>query len=144
MSEKVLSFYVNNSLFGIRVTLIKEINRNIEYSIVPDTKAQIVGLFNMRGQIVALFDLVQLLCLKEQGPKDRNTCIIIKANPNDPNQFGFLIDVLGDVIDVDLEDCESLPANVVGVESEYITSIVKLDEKLMMILDPVKVYQQYI
>ena len=142
MIEKVLSFIINGSTFGLKVILIKEINRNVEYTIVPDSKPHIVGLFNMRGQIVTLFDLVTLLDLKETVPQKKTTCIILKANANDPNQFGFLIDELGSVIDVDTENCEKPPANVVGNESDYISSVVKLEDKLLMMLDPDKVYQQ--
>ena len=144
MIEKVLSFTINGSSFGIKVMLIKEINRNVEFTIVPDSKPHIVGLFNMRGQIVTLFNLVTLLGLKEDIPQEKTTCVILKANVNDPNQFGFLIDELGGVIDVDTESCESPPANVVGIECDYISSVVKLEDRLLMILDPDKVYQQSI
>jgi purine-binding chemotaxis protein CheW len=144
MIEKVLSFTINGSLFGIRVMLIKEINRNVEFTIVPDSKPHIVGLFNMRGQVVTLFDLVKLLGLKEDVSKTKTTCVILKSMANDPNQFGFLIDDLGGVIDVDSENCESPPANVVGIECDYISSVVKLEDQLLMILEPSRVSQQNI
>lgn len=144
MIEKVLSFFINGSLFGIKMTLIKEINRNVEFNIVPNSKPHIVGLFNMRGQIVTLFDLVTLLGLKEDVLKKKTTCVILKSTDNDPNQFGFLINDLGGIIDVDTENFESPPANVVGIECYYISSVVKLEDKLLMMLDPEKVYQQSI
>lgn len=145
MIEKILSFTINDCLFGIKVILIKEINRRVEYTIVPDSKEHIVGLFNMRGQIVTLFSLVKLLELKSaKNNNSNNTCIILKTIANDYNQFGFLIDELGEVIDVDSENSEPPPANVVGFESEFISSVVKLDNKLLMILNPTKIYQNSI
>jgi chemotaxis signal transduction protein len=44
LNGKVLSFYINNTLFGINITLIREINRNVEYTPVPDAPPYIVGL----------------------------------------------------------------------------------------------------
>jgi len=141
MIGKVLSFYMNESLFGINITLIKEINRNVEYTPVPDAKPHIVGLFNMRGQVVTLFDLSKLLCLKEGAGRQSSACIILKAMANDPNHIGFLIDKPGDVIDINKDDSEFPPANVVGMEGEYISSVVKLNDQLLMIIDPEKIFR---
>ena len=121
--------------------LIREINRNVEYTSVPGSKPYIVGLFNMRGQVVTLFDLARLISLRQEDDIDRTTCIILKAPANDPNQIGFLIDKPGDVVDLDYEDCEIPPANVVGLEAEYISQVVKLKDKLLMILDPEKIFR---
>lgn len=140
MIGTVLSFYINNNLFGINITLIREINRNVEYTPVPDAKPYIVGLFNMRGQVVTLFDISKLMGIKEGDHLQRTTCIILKAPANDPNQIGFLIDKPGDVIDLEKEECEIPPANVVGIEGEYINSVVKLKDRLLMIIDPEKIF----
>jgi len=95
----------------------------------------------MRGQVVTLFDLARLISLRQEDDIDRTTCIILKAPANDPNQIGFLIDKPGDVVDLDYEDCEIPPANVVGLEAEYISQVVKLKDKLLMILDPEKIFR---
>ncbi len=121
--------------------LIREINRNVEYTSVPGAKPYIVGLFNMRGQVVTLFDLAMLIGLGQEQEIDRSTCIILKAPANDPNQIGFLIDKPGDVIDLEQEECEIPPANVVGLEGEYISQVVKLKDKLLIILDPEKIFK---
>lgn len=121
--------------------LIREINRNVEYTSVPGAKPYIVGLFNMRGQVVTLFDLARLIGLRQDQEINRSTCIILKAPANDPNQIGFLIDKPGDVIDLEQEECEIPPANVVGLEGEYISQVVKLKDKLLIILDPEKIFK---
>lgn len=139
MILKVLTFYLGGSLLGIDVTLVREINRNVDYSIVPGSKDYIVGFLNMRGQVVTLFDLASLLKLESEAEQKGRTCIILKA-PRDPDQVGFLIDHPGDVIDIDKEECELPPANVGGVEGEFINSIVKLRNELLIIIDPQKIF----
>jgi len=137
----VLSFYLNECLLGIDIVLVREINRNVEYTWVPEAKPYIVGLFNMRGQVVTLFDLALLMGIKKVENLPPTTCIILKAPANDPNQIGFLIDKPGDVIELDREDCEIPPANVVGVQGEYIKQVVKLEDELLMIIDPQKIFK---
>ena len=140
MTEQVLTFHLCGSLLGIDVRLIKEINRNVEFTTVPDAEPHIHGLFNMRGQVVTLFNLARLLTLEEEGEQKKKTCIILKA-PCDPDQVGFFIDRPGDVIDVDMDECELPPANVGGMESEYIRHVVKLDGELLIVIEPNKIFR---
>ena len=140
MTEKFLTFYLCDSLLGINVTLIKEINRNIEYTPVPGAQSHIEGLFNMRGQVVTLFDLTKLLGIEEKAEQKKLSCIILKV-PRDPDQVGFFIDRPGDVIDVNRDDCELPPANVGGVEGEYINSVVKLDKEILIIIEPGRIFK---
>jgi len=139
MIKKVLTFYLCGRFLGIDVTLVKEINRNVDFSFVPGSKEHIVGLLNMRGQVVTLFNLAKLLELDEEIEQRGLTCIILKA-PKDPNQVGFLIDRPGDVIEIDKEDCELPPANVGALECEFINCIVKLRDELLTIIDPKKIF----
>ncbi|MBC7765092.1 MAG: purine-binding chemotaxis protein CheW [Hyphomonadaceae bacterium] len=132
----ILSFWLSNELYGIELTKVKEINRNIEFTKIPKAKADIAGLFNMRGQVVTLFNLAYILgydCAIKQGAA---TCIILKCEPGSPNQHGFMIDKSGDVIEVADEMFEQPPANVVAQESKYIKSVVRLENELLRMLDP--------
>lgn len=139
MTEQVLTFYLCGNLLGIDVKLIKEINRNVEYTQVPDAQPHIHGLFNMRGQVVTLFNLARLLNLEAENEQKKRTCIILKK-PCDPDQVGFFIDHPGDVIDMDLDECELPPANIGGVESEYISRVVKLDGELLIVIEPDRIF----
>lgn len=140
MIGKVLTFYLNNSLLGIDITLVSEINRNVEYTPVPDAKKHIVGLFNMRGQVVTLFNLAKLMGYEAENIENKSACIILKAPPNDPNQIGFLINRSGDVVDIEKENCEPPPANVEIIDGEFINSVVKLKDELLMIINPQKIF----
>lgn len=139
--EKYLTFYLCGNLLGVDVTLVREINRQVEYTQVPDTAPYIVGLFNMRGQVVTLFDIARIMHCDEKDWGKKVACIILKAPPNDPNQIGFLIDGFGDVLDVTAEDLEPPPANVSGINGDYIKSIVKLENELLLIIDPEKLFK---
>lgn len=133
---KVLSFRLAGELFGIEINYVKEINRNVEYTIVPRAPDKIVGLFNMRGQIVTLFNLAKILGYPWSNEKGKVTCIILKSPPNNPNQQGFLIDATGDVLDLDESLCEPPPANIDGRNFQYIRKVARLENELLMIIEP--------
>lgn len=140
MSERVLTFYLNGHLFGIDITLVKEINRSVEYTPVPDSKPYIVGLFNMRGQIVTLFDLAKLMHYEAGDLVKGSACVILKASQNDPNQVGFLIDKSRDVLEIENLDKELPPANVGGIDGTFISGVVKLKDDLLLIINPKNIF----
>lgn len=139
MTENVLSFNLCDNFLGVDVTLVKEINRNVEFTPIPGAKDHIIGFFNMRGQVVTIFDLAKILNLGEMQQQDKLICIILKS-PKDPDQVGFLIDSPGDVLEIDAEEYEAAPANVGSAESEYIESVLKLKDQLLMIINTTKVF----
>jgi purine-binding chemotaxis protein CheW len=130
-----LSFRIGNELLGIDVTKVKEINRNIEYTVVPKAPKRIVGLFNMRGQIVTLFNLSYMLGVNFNSEYEKVTCIILKDEPGSPNQKGLVIEKSGDVIDVTEDMCELLPANMNSLQSKYIKSVIRLKKELLRLVE---------
>ncbi len=141
MMENILTFTLCESLLGIDVTLVKEINRGVEFTPIPGSRDHIIGFFNMRGQVVTLFDLARLLGLGERKDQEKLTCIILKS-PKDPDQVGFLIDSPGDVFRFSQDEYESPPANVGSVESEYIDSVVKMKDELLIVLNPGRIFHE--
>ncbi|MHB1420142.1 MAG: chemotaxis protein CheW [Bacillota bacterium] len=132
---KVLTFDLDGHLVGIDITAVKEINRNIEYTPVSDAPAHIVGLFNMRGQIVTLFNLAGLMGYETERSSGHLTCIILKNTPDNPDYFGFLIGSPGSVVDITEEMCTSPPANLNITQSQYVEEVVKLENDLLMIIN---------
>ncbi len=140
MTENILTFKLCNNLLGLDVTLVKEINRNIEFTPIPGSKNYVVGFFNMRGQVVTLFDLAKLLGIGDTKEQETRTCIVLK-HPKDPDQVGFLIDNPGDVLEIDRDESELPPANIGLAESEFIESVVKLKDELLIVIDPRKIFE---
>jgi purine-binding chemotaxis protein CheW len=138
---KVLSFKLAGQLFGIEVSHVREINRNVEYTPIPLAPDKIVGLFNMRGQIVTLINLAKTLGYNNCMDNGRSICIILKSSSNSPNQLGFLIEASGDVIDVQEDMCELPPANIGGDATRYIKTVVRLASELMMVIDPESLFE---
>ncbi len=136
----MLTFYLGGNLFGIDILAVKEINRNIEYTTVPDAPPHIVGLLNMRGQIVTLFNLAGLMGYGQGNEKSRSTCIILKCKPDNPDYIGFLIDRPGSVTDITGDLCEPPPANIIGIENRFICEVARLEDKLLMIINQQVIY----
>ncbi|HZJ83558.1 MAG TPA: chemotaxis protein CheW [Clostridia bacterium] len=139
MTGKILTFHLNNELFGIDIGLVKEINRKIKYTPIPGGPEYIIGLFNMRGQVVTIFDFVYKLWDKKGHIPDSPTCIILKSQSMGNEHIGFLVDRAEDVLDVSPELCEPLPGNIDHIDQQYIREMVKFEDDLIMIVNPDKI-----
>lgn len=138
--KKVLTFYLGQTSFGIELDLVKEITRNIQYTPVLGANKYIKGLMNLRGNIVTIFDLSRIVgegCIEENT---RTKCVVLKARFQDSDEIGFLVDKTGEVIDVNDEEFCELPENTVEFKSKYISSVIKLENELLRILDLRKIY----
>ncbi|MCY6482875.1 chemotaxis protein CheW [Clostridium aestuarii] len=138
--KKILTFYLGQTLLGIDIDLVKEITRNTEYTSVPDTKNYVKGLMNLRGNIITLFDLSLILGEEHDKENIRPKCIVLKSNYENLDEIGFLVDRTEDVIDVKKEDFCKLPERMGKSKEKYIANIMKLEEKLLRILDLKKIY----
>jgi len=135
LTGKILTFYLCGSLCGIDIRVAQEINRNITYTSVPGANSYVVGLLNLRSQVVTVLDLGKLLHFKQVGESNKRHCIILKSRLEEPDQVGFFIDKLGDVIDVTPEMCEHTPANMIDIENHFIHEVVKLRNEIVLVLD---------
>ncbi|MBY0405682.1 MAG: chemotaxis protein CheW, partial [Cyanobacteria bacterium] len=73
------TFHLNEQLFGIDILLIREINKQLDISIVPHSPNYIRGLVNLRGQIVTILDLNKRLSLGDSVLSGNSHNVILKT-----------------------------------------------------------------
>ncbi len=149
MPAQFATFFLGNDYFGIDVLLVREINQNMVVTEVDPSPVYIVGLMNLRGQIVTVADLKVKLGIEDKAGVSGENCIVLKTDEEldrlrdkgfgvsktAKDIVGLMVDRIGDMVTVHEDEMESAPANVNGVDSRYIRGIVKLDGKLLVVLN---------
>lgn len=148
MRRQFASFYLGENLFGIDVLLVREINQHVDITEVDPSPDFIIGLMNLRGQIVAITDLGVKLGIKEEADKKRTNCIVLKTDSElehlneeglnvgktSKDMIGLMVDKIGDMVTIDEEDIENPPANVNGIDGKYLNGVIKLEGQLLVTL----------
>jgi len=129
---ELATFYVGDALCGMDILNIQEINKLMEMTKVPQAPDYMIGILNLRGQIVTIIDLGQKLGLGEVEISNESRNIIINA-PGE--HVGLLVSRISDVVMADPEKIESAPANMSGVQGGFFTGVYKTENKLIGILD---------
>lgn len=132
--KQFVTFYIDEFFLGIDITKVREINRVLEITEVPQAPGYVIGLINLRGQTVTVFDLGVRLGLESRMITDHSHNIIFKNET-----IGLLVDHIGDVVSVDEEKIEPPPANTGSIEAEFLEGVVEFGNELLMILAAPKI-----
>jgi purine-binding chemotaxis protein CheW len=104
----------------------------MEMTKVPQAPAYMIGILNLRGQIVTIIDLAQKLGLGSAEISNESRNIIVNA-PGE--HVGLLVTCISDVIMADPDKIEPAPANMTGIQGSFFTGVYKTENKLIGILD---------
>ncbi len=129
---ELATFYVGDALCGMDILKVQEINKLMEMTKVPQAPEYVLGILNLRGQIVTIIDLGRKLGLgsTDLGSDPRN--IIVNA-PGE--HVGLLVKSISDVVMADPNKIEPAPANMSGIQGTFFTGVYKTENKLIGILD---------
>lgn len=129
---ELATFYVGRALCGMDILKVQEINKLMEMTKVPQAPDYMVGILNLRGQIVTIIDLGQKLGLGSIEVSNESRNIIV----NTPGEHvGLLVSRISDVVMADPDKIEPAPANMNGIQGAFFTGVYKTDNKLIGILN---------
>jgi len=133
MRLEVVEFVLGPEHYGIESCHIREIHPLSEFTPLPCTPAFVLGLVNVRGQILSIIDIKKLFDLPEKGLTDLNKVIVVHANHM---EVGILADTVVGVRSIALEELQPALPTLTGIRSEYLKGITK---DPMVVLDVEKI-----
>lgn len=131
-TRQFCTFHVGSCYFGVKVERVQEVIRYQEMTRVPLASKVVTGLINLRGQIVTALDLRERLGLPERPDGMRPMNVVVRA---DDGALSFLVDQIGDVVDVDEDEFEKPPETLHGIACDLIDGAFKLKDCLLLVLN---------
>lgn len=133
---QLVSFMIGEEEFGVDILKVQEINRMSDVTRVPNAPEYVDGVINLRGKVIPIIDLRRRFGI-ERRDHDKNTRIVVVQLQG--KVVGFVVDAVREVLRIPGSVTEPPPAAVADVNSEYITAVGKLDDRLLILLDLEKV-----
>jgi purine-binding chemotaxis protein CheW len=134
-SKQFATFTLNSLFLGVDVLRVQEVIRYQEMTRVPTAPAMVEGLINLRGQIITAIDLRLRL---EMPPRPADQLPMNVVVRTDDGALSFLVDEIGDVLEIADDRFERVPETVTGVIRDLVTGVYKLESALLLILDTEK------
>ena len=129
---QLVSFKIEKEEFGIDILKVQEINKLVQITKVPNAPHFVDGVVNLRGRIIPIIDLRTRLGLPKKEHNKDPRIIVIELNNN---TIGFIVDAVSEVLRISSDIIEAPPTISKGIDSDYITSVAKLDDRLLILLD---------
>jgi purine-binding chemotaxis protein CheW len=131
-SIQLVSFRLAEEEYGIEITKVQEIILLGEITRVPRTPDYIEGLINLRSEVIPVVNLRRRFGLPSQEPTDETRVMVINVREK---TLGMIVDAVNEVLRVPHAQIVPPPAAVTASGHEYLTGLVKFDERLLILLD---------
>ncbi|HLS66506.1 MAG TPA: chemotaxis protein CheW [Pseudogracilibacillus sp.] len=139
LENKIIVYQLEEEEYAISVQHVGSIERILPITRVPRTAKFVKGVINLRGVVTPVIDLKERFYGKETTFTDETRIIIVNV---DDITVGLIVDSAKDVIDIQKDQIEASPEAVGAEVVEYITGVVRYEDRLLILLDLRKVIEK--
>ena len=127
-----VTFKLDNETYGINVMRVQEVLRYTEIAPVPGAPSYVLGIINLRGNVVTVIDTRQRFGLDTAEVTDNTRIVIIEA---DKQVVGILVDSVAEVVYLRQSEVETAP-NVGNDESaKFIQGVCNKNNELLILVE---------
>ena len=140
-SQQYVTFNLGDELFGVEVTRAREILSVTPVTKVPQTPEYLLGVINLRGQVVPVIDMRLKLGLPV-SEETEDTCIIVVEVQVDGEAIivGALADAVREVLEIRSDQIEPAPRLGTRLKTAFISGMGKVDEQFLILLNIDRVF----
>jgi purine-binding chemotaxis protein CheW len=130
--EQLVTFCLGNEEFGVDIMSVQEIIRIPPITRVPKAPIYVEGVINLRGNVIPVISLRTRFGMTRVEETDLSRIIVLQVQTK---VFGIRVDAVTEVLRLDNEAIEPPPPITLGVESQFIRGVGKIEERLLIILE---------
>lgn len=127
-----LAFEVGGQRYAIDIRTVREIRGWTEPSGMPNTEPHVMGVINLRGEVLPLLNLAAKLGLPTPEIDERSVIIVVEV---EAAVVGLLVDSVSNIIAPSEEDMKPPPEAAKGADACYVSALTLIEDKLTRILD---------
>ena len=127
-----VTFQLGSETYGINVLQVREVLRVTDITPVPGAPEYVLGIINLRGNVVTVIDCRRCFGLPDKEHDDVSRIVIVEASAQ---IFGILVDSVAEVVYLRTSQIDHAPS--VGAEdsAKYIQGVYSRDDELLILVD---------
>jgi len=135
-TKQYFLFISNGDIYAIEALNVMEIVEYQNITKVPMMNDYVKGVTNIRGNIIAVVDLLQRFGLRETKILDKTSLAILRKKHNDKElQIAIIIDEVYEVDNISDINIETVPSFGTRVDKRFISRMAKYNDEFVPILD---------
>lgn len=141
---EVVEFLLAHETYAIEMVYIREVYPLKELTPIPCTPLFVLGVINVRGEILSVIDIKKFFDLPEKGFTELNKVIILRASDM---KFGILVDSILGVRSIPLKDIQPPLPTMKNIQAEYVRGItgggiIVLDARKILLDEKIVVHEK--
>lgn len=130
--QQLVVFDLGSESYGVDIGSVREIIRMQEITSLPRMPEYVEGVINLRGKVTPVVDLRKRFRLEATDFTKETRIVVVDVGKQD---IGVIVDAVTEVLRISSEGIEPPSSVVTTAESDYLMGIVKLAERLIILLD---------
>lgn len=141
---EIVEFVLGDEHYGIASAWVREVFPLSDLTRLPCTPDFVLGIINVRGEIVSVLDLKKFFGLPERGITDLNKVLILDSARM---SFGILADFVAGVRQIDAAALETSLPTLTGIRADYLAGVshprlIVLDARKLLSSPAIVVHEQ--
>ncbi len=138
MAERDIIFHVGPEEYGMDVQVVTAIEPMMDIVPVPNAPACVLGLMNLRGEVIPVYSLRKRFGLEEQNDLTKNKLIVARY---DGKSIAFKVDEVLEMQDFEAESISDTPVIAKTAKTAYVRGVANKQGKLVLLLNPAGMYE---
>ncbi len=127
-----VTFRLDGEKYGIHVMAVREVLKNTELAPVPGAPDFVLGIINLRGNVVTVVDTRKRFGLMPHEADDATRIMIVEQ---DDQVVGMVVDSVAEVVELRDSEVEIAPNVGNDESSKYIRGVSSQDDELLILVD---------
>lgn len=137
-TRRLLSFTLGNDKYCVDINEVREVILIEKITRVPSTPDFVVGVINLRGDIVPVLDICNFLYATGGESKDEQKALIVEI---EGGVVGLLVSDVNKTIDVSEQDIQPTLLTIEGKIAKHIKGQVQLESGIQVLLSLPKLFE---
>ena len=127
-----VTFQLDDETYGINVMQVQEVLRYSEIAPVPGAPNYVLGIINLRGNVVTVIDTRLRFGLQTTEVTDNTRIVIIES---EKQVIGILVDGVAEVVYLKTSEIDSAPNVGTDESARFIQGVSNRDDELLILVD---------
>ncbi|MBF0327668.1 MAG: chemotaxis protein CheW [Nitrospirae bacterium] len=134
---QLVTFNLDDEEYAIDILKVQEINRMTAITKIPNAPYHVEGVVNLRGRVIPVVNLRKKLAMAEREHNEQSRIMIMDIQGS---IMGLIVDAVSEVLRIPANIVEPPPPLSMGISTEYIKGIAKLEDRLIILVDLGKLF----
>ncbi len=138
---KMVTFCLSGKDYAIDIMYVKEIAKAGQFTFVPNTMPFVIGVYNLRGDIIPIIDMRIFFNapVPEYKEGELRNLLILKV---EEQTFGIVVDKIDKVVGVQKSSIQPPHPLFTDINVKYISGVVEANKRLYILLDIERIFNK--